>query len=51
MIDRRALGEQGNVVEDERDFAVLQKWAKSVTEQGSQLWHNSIIRGNNHKKG
>ena len=39
MIDRRAIGEPGNVViEDERNFAVLQKWAKSVTEQDSQLW-------------
>lgn len=39
MIDRRALGEPGNVViEDERDLAVLQQWADGVTTQGSQLW-------------
>lgn len=28
MIDRRALGEAGNVaIEDERDFSMLQQWA------------------------
>lgn len=39
MIDRRALGEAGNVaIEDERDFSMLQQWAQGVTDQGSQLW-------------
>lgn len=39
MIDRRALGEAGNVaIEDERDFSMLQQWAQGVTGQGSQLW-------------
>lgn len=39
MIDRRALGEPGNVViEDERDLAILQQWASAVTNQGPQLW-------------
>ncbi|MGR0305950.1 NADH:flavin oxidoreductase/NADH oxidase family protein [Acinetobacter beijerinckii] len=39
MIDRSALGEPGNVViEDERDFVILQQWATTVTDQGSQLW-------------
>ncbi|MFN0296564.1 NADH:flavin oxidoreductase/NADH oxidase family protein [Acinetobacter albensis] len=52
MIDRRALGEPGNVViEDERDFAVLQKWAKSVTEQGSQLWAQLNHPGKQSPKG
>ncbi len=52
MIDRRALGEPGNVViEDERDFAILQKWAKSVTEQGSQLWAQLNHPGKQSPKG
>ncbi len=39
MIDRRALGEPGNVViEDERDLAALQDWASAGTEGGCQLW-------------
>ena len=39
MIDRRALGEPGNVViEDEADMAVLKHWADVVTSQGSTLW-------------
>lgn len=52
MIDRRALGEAGNVVvEDERDFAILQKWAKSVTVQGSQLWAQLNHPGKQSTKG
>ena len=52
MIDRRALGEAGNVVvEDERDFAILQKWAKSVTVQGSQLWAQLNHPGKQSPKG
>ena len=39
MIDRRALGEPGNVVvEDEADMAILKQWAEVVTSQGSSLW-------------
>ena len=39
MIDRRALGEPGNVViEDERDLAALQDWAQAGSEGGTQLW-------------
>ena len=39
MIDRRALGEPGNVVvEDERDLPLLQAWAESATRQGSAIW-------------
>jgi 2,4-dienoyl-CoA reductase-like NADH-dependent reductase (Old Yellow Enzyme family) len=39
MVDRRALGEPGNlVVEDERDFAMLQAWAKAGTQESTQFW-------------
>ncbi|KIL22355.1 NADH:flavin oxidoreductase/NADH oxidase family protein [Bacillus safensis] len=39
MIDRKALGEPGNVVvEDERDLDMLKKWAKAGTQNGTQLW-------------
>ena len=39
MIDRRALGEPGNVViEDDADMAILKQWADAVTSQGSSLW-------------
>lgn len=39
MVDRRALGEPGNVaVEDERDLALLRQWAAAGTAQGTRLW-------------
>ena len=39
MIDRRALGEPGNVaVEDGRDMALLGEWAAAGTRNGAQLW-------------
>ena len=39
MIDRRALGEPGNVViEDEADLPVLRQWARAATEQGAAIW-------------
>lgn len=39
MIDRRALGEPGNVViEDEADLPILQRWARAATDQGAALW-------------
>ncbi len=39
MIDRRALGEPGNVViEDERDLDTLKAWAQAGQAQGAQLW-------------
>lgn len=39
MIDRRALGEPGNVaVEDESSLAELQRWAQAGTRNGTQLW-------------
>lgn len=39
MIDRRALGEPGNVViEDESDLPVLRDWAQAATSQGAAIW-------------
>jgi len=39
MIDRRALGEPGNVViEDESDMGILRQWAHAATSQGAALW-------------
>lgn len=39
MIDRRALGEPGNVViEDEIDLPVLRQWSKAATEEGAAIW-------------
>jgi 2,4-dienoyl-CoA reductase-like NADH-dependent reductase (Old Yellow Enzyme family) len=39
MIDRRALGEPGNVViEDERDLPLLEQWARAATDQGAAIW-------------
>ena len=39
MIDRRALGEPGNVViEDESDLLLLQQWARAATDQGAAVW-------------
>ncbi|MBB5498802.1 NADH:flavin oxidoreductase/NADH oxidase family protein [Paraburkholderia sp. MM5384-R2] len=39
MIDRRALGEPGNVViEDETDLPALRQWAQAVTGQGAAIW-------------
>ena len=39
MIDRRALGEPGNVViEDEADLPLLSQWARAATDQGAAIW-------------
>lgn len=39
MIDRRALGEPGNVViEDERDLLMLQQWAAAGSARGTRMW-------------
>ncbi|MFP5440043.1 MAG: NADH:flavin oxidoreductase/NADH oxidase family protein [Gammaproteobacteria bacterium] len=39
MVDRRHLGEPGNVaLEDDRDLALLQDWARAGTANGTQLW-------------
>ncbi|NMM99639.1 NADH oxidase [Bifidobacterium sp. DSM 109958] len=39
MVDRTQLGEPGNVaVEDERDLAMLRRWAAAGTENGTHCW-------------
>lgn len=39
MIDRRALGEPGNVVlEDDRDRAALEQWAEGARSAGGTVW-------------
>jgi 2,4-dienoyl-CoA reductase-like NADH-dependent reductase (Old Yellow Enzyme family) len=39
MIDRRALGEPGNVViEDESDMPLLKGWARAATDQGATIF-------------
>lgn len=39
MVDRRHLGEPGNLVmEDERDFSMLKQWAQAGTQNDTQLW-------------
>lgn len=39
MVDRRALGETGNVVvEDERDLTALSEWARAAKRGGSRVW-------------
>lgn len=39
MIDKRALGEPGNVViEDESHLAQLKAWAQAATRHGTQCW-------------
>jgi 2,4-dienoyl-CoA reductase-like NADH-dependent reductase (Old Yellow Enzyme family) len=39
MIDKRALGEPGNVVlQDARDLPLLQAWAKAGSAHGTALW-------------
>lgn len=39
MIDRRHLGEPGNVaLEDDRDMPLLREWAQAGTAGGSHLW-------------
>lgn len=39
MIDSRAIGEPGNViVEDKRDFELLQQWARVVKDTGLHIW-------------
>lgn len=39
MVDRRALGEPGNVViEDESNLELLRDWARAATSQGAAIW-------------
>lgn len=52
MIDRRALGEPGNVViEDESDLAVLRRWTQAVTGQGAAIWAQLNHPGKQSSKG
>lgn len=52
MIDRRALGEPGNVaIEDDSDMAMLKQWAHVVTSQGSTLWAQLNHPGKQSPKG
>lgn len=52
MIDRRALGEPGNVViEDESDLAILKQWAQAATSQGVSIWAQLNHPGKQSTKG
>jgi len=52
MIDRRALGEPGNVaLEDESDLPQLREWAQSVTRHGGQVWMQLNHPGKQSPKG
>jgi 2,4-dienoyl-CoA reductase-like NADH-dependent reductase (Old Yellow Enzyme family) len=52
MIDRRALGEPGNVaLEDESDLPLLRQWAESATGQGVQIWMQLNHPGKQSPKG
>ncbi|MBL8882380.1 MAG: NADH:flavin oxidoreductase/NADH oxidase family protein [Hyphomicrobium sp.] len=52
MIDRRALGEPGNVaIEDERDLPLLQQWARAATDQGAAIWAQLNHPGKQSPKG
>lgn len=52
MIDRRALGEPGNVVvEDESDLPVLKQWAQAAASQGVALWAQLNHPGKQSPKG
>ena len=52
MIDRRALGEPGNVaLEDESDLPLLRQWAESATAHGTQIWMQLNHPGKQSPKG
>lgn len=52
MIDRRALGEPGNVViEDETDLPILRQWAKAATDKGAAIWAQLNHPGKQSTKG
>ncbi len=52
MIDRRALGEPGNVaIEDESDLPNLQEWARAATSQGAAIWAQLNHPGKQSPKG
>ena len=52
MVDRRALGEPGNVaIEDEADLPVLRQWAQAATGQGAAIWAQLNHPGKQSTKG
>jgi 2,4-dienoyl-CoA reductase-like NADH-dependent reductase (Old Yellow Enzyme family) len=52
MIDRRALGEPGNVaIEDETDLPMLSDWARAATNQGAAIWAQLNHPGKQSTKG
>ncbi len=52
MIDRRALGEPGNVaIEDETDLPMLQQWARAATDRGAAIWAQLNHPGKQSPKG
>lgn len=52
MVDRRALGEPGNVVlEDDRDGELLRQWSAAATDQGVAIWMQLNHPGRQSPKG
>jgi 2,4-dienoyl-CoA reductase-like NADH-dependent reductase (Old Yellow Enzyme family) len=52
MVDRRALGEPGNVaIEDESDLALLTQWAQAATSRGAAIWAQLNHPGKQSTKG
>lgn len=52
MVDRRALGEPGNVaIEDESDLALLTQWARAATSRGAAIWAQLNHPGKQSTKG
>jgi len=52
MIDRRALGEPGNVViEDAEDLPLLKRWADAAISQGAAIWAQLNHPGKQSTKG
>lgn len=52
MVDRRALGEPGNVaIEDDTDLPLLQQWTRAATDQGAAIWAQLNHPGKQSPKG
>ncbi|MBT9550690.1 MAG: NADH:flavin oxidoreductase/NADH oxidase family protein [Hydrogenophaga sp.] len=52
MVDRRALGEPGNVaIEDESDLDLLTQWAQAATSRGVAIWAQLNHPGKQSTKG
>ncbi len=52
MVDRRALGEPGNVaIEDESDLGMLTQWAQAATSRGAAIWAQLNHPGKQSTKG